>query len=129
MFDQSSTNATADFLTRESGAWNMAIRGVRVLYEPQGTAYTHQATGDVVTREERILGPLSLDNYVGEGDRVTLTYRNDTWEWRITNFRSRSLDGIEGYTQMEFEDYGDEHTDSDDESGSGSGSDDNWDIG
>lgn len=119
MFDQQSTNAVADFLTRDSGAWNMSIGGVRVLYEPQGTAYVNQSSGDVVQREERILGPLGLDQHVAEGDRIVMTYRSDVFDWRVTDFRARSLDGIEGYCQLGFEDYDD----------SESGDDSDWDIG
>lgn len=127
MFDAQSTNATADFLTHDGESWAMALEGVRVLYEPQGTSYVNQASGDVIQREERILAPLGVDQHAAEGDRVVLTYRNHVYQWRITNFRARSLDGVEGYCQMEFEDFGDSDL-VDDGGGSGGGGDD-WDIG
>lgn len=121
MLDAQSSNASATFLTYDGTQWTPVLEDVGVLYSPQGTAYVNQSSGDVVQREERIIAPLGIDQHTGEGDRVTLHYRGQVFEWRITNFRSRSIDGVEGYCQFELEDYGDS-----DEGGSG-GTD--WDIG
>lgn len=127
MFDDASTNSSATFLeyNESTSEWDSTIENVDVFYEPQGTSYVNESTGDVVHREERILGPLSLDQYVDEGDRLSLTFRGNTYEWRVTSLRARSYEGFEGYVQMEFEDFGDEDTDN----VTGGDRNPDWDIG
>ena len=123
MLDAQSINARATFHTRQNDEWEASIEDVGVLYEPQGSAYVNESTGDKVHRDERILAPLGVDQHIVEGDRVTLQYRDTVYKWRIENMMGRSIDGVEGFCQLELADYGDDLDDSDDEG------DNDWDLG
>lgn len=122
MIGPESANARATFYSLSpEREWQPVAERVPVLYEPQGTSFVNESSGDVVHREERIMAPLDVDQHADEGDRVDLHYRDRTRKWRITNFQARSIDGVEGYVQLEFADFGDSDIGND-----GSGG---WDIG
>ena len=122
MIGPESANAKATFYSLSpEREWQPVAERVPVLYEPQGTSFVNESSGDVVHREERIMAPLGVDQYADEGDRVDLHYRDRIHKWRITNFQARSIDGVEGYVQLEFDDFGDTDI--------GDGGSDDWDIG
>lgn len=121
MIDAESANAKAVFYSLDPNREWVETVSRRVLYEPQGTSFVNESSGDIVHRQERILAPLDVDQHAAEGDRVDVSYRGKTYHWRIVNFISRSLGGNIGFVQIEFEDFGDSDIGNDDSN--------DWDIG
>jgi hypothetical protein len=123
MIDRASSNATATFYVLEEtevedpygdpvkrSEWAALDREYPVRFEAQGSEFVLEASGDRVHQSERLFAPLSLATRISEGAPVIVDHLGQEETWRISGIRRRSIDGHEGFCELQLSEFDDEES-------------------